>query len=115
MPESFTSQDYLNNESYYDQTYKIIVNHTQKTIEFRTSSNKVISTFRIKTQKRGAKNQTIYTAVNKNTGNQIKMEVFFYAGSSAVFAIFVTPIKNVSSAFKGQTAQFQCFFDNYDE
>lgn len=114
VPESYTSQEYLNNKNYYEHTYKIIVDNAQKTIEF-WESNKVISTFRIKTKKRGSKNQTIYTAANKKTGNQITMEVYFYAGSSAEFAIFVTPIKNVSSAFKGQTAQFQCFFDNYDE
>jgi len=115
LPESYTSQEYLNDKNYWDNhTYKIIVDDAKKTIEFR-KSNKVISTFRIKTKKRGSKNQTIYTAANKETGNQITMEVYFYAGSSAEFAIFVTPIKNVSSAFKGKTAEFQCSFDDYDD
>lgn len=108
----FDYNDYVSGKN----TYNIIINEGQKSIQFlKGDTNKLIAAFRIKTKKRGSKYQTIYTAINNESGRQITMEVFYDVGSSPIFTVVVYPIKNVSSTFKGQKTEFLCEFENYDE
>ena len=116
VPGGMDTEEYRNNRSYYNCFYKIIIDEEQKIIQFlHQETDDIIATFRIKSQKRGDKNQTIFTAANKETGRLITIEIKLMAGSSPEFYLKVSPIKNVSNFFRGETAIFHCCFESYDD
>lgn len=88
VPGGMDTEEYRNNRSYYNCFYKIIIDEEQKIIQFlHQETDDIIASFRIKSQKRGDKNQTIFTAANKETGRLITIEIKLMAGSSPSFIL----------------------------